>query len=125
MKTFIPIALTIEATLLPTLPNPIMPIFLLNTSLPVSLALSHLPALMEESAAGICLIIDSIMAIVCSEAATVLPSGELSTTIPLSVAASTSILSTPTPALPITFSLSASKINSLVTFEVLLIIKAS
>ena len=43
------------------------------------------------------------MARACSAAAMVLPSGELTTTIPLRVAAGTSTLSTPTPARPIIF----------------------
>ena len=47
---------------------------------------------------------DSIIAIVCSVAARVLPSGALATMIPFRVAASTSILSTPTPARPMNFS---------------------
>src|SRR5660397_128267 len=42
-------------------------------------------------------------AIACSAAATALDSGALATTMPFSVAASTSMLSTPVPALPMTF----------------------
>ena len=46
---------------------------------------------------------ESIIAIVCSVAARVLPSGALATMIPFRVAASTSMLSTPTPARPMNF----------------------
>jgi hypothetical protein len=50
--------------------------------------------------------------IVCSAAETTVDSGALATTIPRRVAASTSTLSTPTPARPITFSRSARAIRS-------------
>jgi hypothetical protein len=43
---------------------------------------------------------DSIMPMVSSATATVLPAGELTTITPRSVAAATSMLSTPTPARP-------------------------
>ncbi len=54
--------------------------------------------------------------IVCSAAETTFDSGAFATTMPLRVAASTSTLSTPTPARPITFSLVALAITSAVTF---------
>ena len=54
--------------------------------------------------------------IVCSAAETTVDSGAFATTIPRRVAASTSTLSTPTPARPITFSLSARSISSAVSF---------
>src|SRR5579862_2729638 len=57
----------------------------------------------------------SSMAMVCSVAAMVLPVGELMTSTPRRVAASTSMLSTPTPARPITCSLTPASISSLVT----------
>ena len=56
-----------------------------------------------------------IIAMVCSVAAMVLPSGVLSTTMPLAVAAGISILSTPTPARPITFKRVEASITSFVT----------
>ncbi len=68
---------------------------------------------------------DSIIAIACSAAAIVLPSGELTTTIPARVAAGTSTLSTPTPARPIIFSCFPASIISLVTWVPERIIKAS
>ena len=52
----------------------------------------------------------------CSAAETTFDSGAFATTIPRRVAASTSTLSTPTPARPITFSRGACSITSAVTF---------
>ena len=52
----------------------------------------------------------------CSAAETMFDSGAFATTIPCRVAASTSTLSTPTPARPITFSRVARAITSAVTF---------
>ncbi len=57
----------------------------------------------------------SIIAIVCSAAATMFDSGALATMMPRLVAAGTSTLSTPIPARPITFSRSARSITSAVT----------
>ena len=65
------------------------------------------------------------MAIACSAAAIVLPSGELTTTIPLRVAAGTSTLSTPTPARPMILSKLPASMISLVTWVPERIIKAS
>ena len=53
---------------------------------------------------------------VCSAAETTVDSGALATTIPRRVAASTSTLSMPTPARPITFNRSARAIRSAVSF---------
>ena len=58
--------------------------------------------------------------IVCSATVTEVDSGELTTMIPFSVAASKSMLSTPTPALAIIFMLSAFLIMSAVNFVRLL-----
>ena len=52
----------------------------------------------------------------CSAAEMTVDSGAFATTIPRRVAASTSTLSMPTPARPITFRLSARAIRSAVTF---------
>ena len=52
----------------------------------------------------------------CSAAETTFDSGAFATTIPRLVAASTSTLSTPTPARPMTFKLVARAIRSAVTF---------
>src|SRR5699024_12493430 len=59
---------------------------------------------------------DINIAIVCSAAELVLPSGAFTTITPFSVAASKSMLSTPTPARAITFKLFACSITSHVTF---------
>ena len=83
---------------------------------------SHLPSLTDLSA------IDNLRAkvnkspMVCSATVIEVDSGELTTIIPFSVAASKSMLSTPTPALAIIFKLSAFSITSLVTFVLLLTI---
>jgi len=53
---------------------------------------------------------------VCSAAEITVDSGALATTIPRRVAASTSTLSTPTPARPITFSRSARSISPASSF---------
>jgi hypothetical protein len=52
----------------------------------------------------------------CSAAETTVDSGAFATTIPRRVAASTSTLSTPTPARPITFSRPPRSISSAVSF---------
>ena len=52
----------------------------------------------------------------CSAAETMFDSGALATTIPRRVAASTSTLSTPTPARPITFRFVPAAIRSAVSF---------
>ena len=66
-----------------------------------------------------------IMAMVCSAVVTLLPKGLFITTIPRRVAASMSMLSTPTPARPITFSEEARSITSRVTLVELRIKSAS
>ena len=62
---------------------------------------------------------------VCSVAARVFPVGALTTRIPLLEASSISMLSTPTPALPITLSFFPLSISSFVTGVPLLVIIAS
>src|SRR5690625_4926433 len=80
---------------------------------------------MDIYACGILRANDISIAIVCSAAEFVLPSGAFTTTIPFSVAASRSILSTPTPARPITFKLCPFSITSRVTCVWLLTNKPS
>ncbi len=65
---------------------------------------------------------DKISPMVCSATVIEVDSGAFTTIIPRSVAACTSTLSTPTPALAIIFSLDATSITSLVTFVLLLTI---
>ena len=91
----------------------------------MNLLRSHLPPLSDWSAAGIMRESDSIKATVCSAALAVLPSGELMTSTPHSVAIGTSMLSTPTPARPITFRFLPARMTSAVTFERLLTKRAS
>ena len=66
---------------------------------------SHLPALVEADASGICRASANIMAIACSAVVMVLPCGVFITTTPRAVADFTSTLSTPMPARPTTFRL--------------------
>ncbi len=76
---------------------------------------SHLPALVEVVASGICLASANIMAMACSAVVMVLPCGVFITTTPRAVAERISTLSTPMPARPTTFSRVAASSNSFVT----------
>lgn len=67
----------------------------------------------------------SIIAKACSAAAIVLPSGELTTSTPRWVAASTSTLSTPTPARPMIFNRVAASMMAAVTWVPERIMRAS
>jgi len=113
------------ATSEPTLPKPTMPNVLFLSSTPISFSLCHLPDLSWLFASGTLRARASIRAMVCSAADTVLAVGALTTTIPFLVAASTSILSVPTPALPITFSFSPRSMISAPTLVWLRTTKAS
>ena len=75
-----------------------------------------MPDLSEAFACGMLRAWASIIAIVCSAAATMFDSGALATMMPRLVAAGTSTLSTPMPARPITFNRSACSITSAVTW---------
>ena len=86
-------------------PRPTTPSVLPASCVPTNLLRSHLPAFMMASAAGTWRASASISAMVCSAAETVLPPGVFMTTMPLRVAAGTSMLSTPTPARTIARSL--------------------
>jgi hypothetical protein len=92
-----------------------IPSTLFLTSTPTNFDLSHFSAFKLAVALGINLANAINNAIVCSAAAAIFPVGEFTTIIPLSVAAFTSILSTPTPALAITVNLPAALIILLVT----------
>ena len=85
-------------------------------SVPTNFDFSHLPFLVETFASGICLARDIIIAIVCSAVVIEFPCGVFITIIPLDVAESISILSTPMPALPITFKFEDNNNISLSTF---------
>ena len=88
--------------------------------MPMNLFFSHFPALVDSSATAILRIADKINPMVCSATVIVVDSGALTTMIPFSVAAATSMLSTPTPALAMIFRFSAFSITSLVTLVLLL-----
>ena len=77
---------------------------------------SHLPAWVEASAAGIWRARANIMAMACSAVVIELPKGVFITTTPAAVAAGISMLSTPIPARPITFSRLAAAMTSLFGF---------
>ena len=101
-----------RATSEPTCPRPITPSVLPRTSMPWNFPRSHFPDFSEALASGICRESDSMRAIACSAAEITLPVGAFTTTTPFSVAAWRSMLSTPMPARPTTWSvLDASKIS--------------
>ncbi len=77
---------------------------------------SHAPCFSAAWACGMLRARATSRPIVCSAADTTVESGAFATTMPRCVAASTSTLSTPTPARPITFSRSARAIRSAVSF---------
>ncbi len=87
---------------MPMRPSPTMPSVLPRSSVPCSDFFSHLPARVVESARQRCRASASISAMVCSATATAFAPGVFITAMPALVAASRSILSTPTPARPIT-----------------------
>ena len=119
-------AFALIPTLEPILPKPIIPRVFPANSTPINFFLSHfLSSLRDLWAYGISLAAAIIIPIVCSVAAKVLPVGALTTKIPLLEAASRSMLSTPTPALPTTLSLFALESSSSPTGVPLLVIRAS
>ena len=91
------------------------PSVLAVSSTPMNRCFSHRPAWVERSACGICRARASSSAIVCSAAVIELPNGVFITMTPRAVAAATSMLSTPMPARPITFSRSPAAMTSAVT----------
>ena len=76
---------------------------------------SHLPAWVDALAWGICLANANIMAMACSAVVMELPNGVFITITPRAVAAGMSTLSTPIPARPTTFRLSAAASTVFVT----------
>ena len=84
-------------------------------SVPINFDFSHLLAMVEAWACGIWRASASNMEMACSAVVTALPKGVFITTTPALVAALKSTLSTPIPARPTTFSLSAFASNSGVT----------
>jgi hypothetical protein len=104
-----------RATSVPMRPSPTMPSVLPWTSAPRNRSRSHFPLLRWACAWGSFRAVASRSAIVCSAAAIVFPPGVFMQTMPRRVAASTSTLSSPTPARPITSSAVAAWITSAVT----------
>ena len=103
------------ATSVPMRPSPTTPKILPLTSVPMNSLRSHFLDFRDAFACGTFLVRDIIIAMVCSAAESMLPSGALTTIIPFCVAASISMLSTPTPALPMIFNFSAASITTFVT----------
>ena len=95
------------ATIAPILPQPMIPSVFAVISVPMKRFFSHLPAWVEASAAGNCRATAKIKAIACSAVVIELPKGVFITMMPFRLAAGISTLSTPMPARPMTFSLSA------------------
>ena len=93
--------------------------------MPLKFDLAQEPPLILALACGICLTSDINKLMACSAALTVFPWGAVITVILALVAASTSTLSTPTPALPISFNLAAFFITELLTLVMLRISIAS
>ena len=77
-----------------------MPSVLPRSSMPMKRERVHSLRRIEASACGMLRASEIMSANACSAAAMVLPVGELTTAMPCCVAASTSMLSTPTPARP-------------------------
>ena len=102
------------ATSEPMRPSPTMPSVLRNSSLPEKVLRSHCPARIEAAACGTGRAPHRMWVNVSSAVAIVLPEGVFITMTPRSVAASTSTLSTPTPARPTTFSRGAAASTSAV-----------
>ncbi len=96
----------------PTRPSPITPSVLPCSSMPSKLFLSQTPERSVASALGTLRACERISAMVCSAAEITLAAGALTTSTPAAVAASRSMLSTPIPARPITWSDGAAEISS-------------
>ena len=101
-----------RATSRPTRPRPRMPSVLARSSVPCRFFFSHLPACMVALAAGTLRASATMRPMVSSATATALAPGVFITTMPRRVAASASMLLTPTPARPITRNLGACAISS-------------
>ena len=97
-------------------PKPSRPSVFSYSSTPPHLERSQLPPVSAACACGTLRASASSSATVCSAAVMTLDCGALATMMPRLVAASTSTLSTPTPARPITLSRSPRAIRSAVSF---------
>src|ERR1039457_4620162 len=109
----------------PMLPRPTMPSVLPRSSVPMNFRFSHLPDLVDALARGMERASDNVSARVCSATETALPPGVFITRTPAAVAAGSSMLSTPTPARPITRSFGAAESIPPFTITALRTINAS
>ena len=100
----------------PIRPKPSTPSVFSASSIPPHSERSQRPSLSAACACGMLRASATSSPIVCSAAETTFDSGAFATTIPRRVAASTSTLSTPTPARPITFRFVGGAIRSAVSF---------
>ncbi len=124
-RTRAPNAFARVATLEPTWPRPTIPIVLPSSSVPTNFDLSHLPSFSEAAATVTFRRRANSSANVCSTADTTFPVGEFRTRTPRRVAAAISMLSTPTPARPITASFGARERSSASTLVPLRTSRAS
>ena len=102
-----------------------MPRVLPFTSVPMKAERFHFWSRSDALACGMLRAMESMMAMVCSAAAMVLPVGALTTAMPRRVAASRSTLSTPTPARPTTCSCAPASMTAAVTCVSLRTMRAS
>ena len=102
-----------------------MPSVLFRSSTPMNRERAHSPRRIDASACGMFRASAIISANACSAAAIVFPVGALTTAMPRWVAASTSMLSTPTPARPMQSIRPACPITRAVTLVSLRTINAS
>src|SRR5439155_8020513 len=113
--TRIPKAAQRWATIEPTRPRPTTPTVFPASSTPWYRSRSHRPAFSAALACGMLRAWASMRATVCSAAETMLDCGAFTTITPRRVAASTSTLSRPIPALAMTFRFWAASMMSAVT----------
>ncbi len=106
-----------SATMRPMLPRPTTPSVLPQSSRPSNFFFSHLPALRSAEACGMWRASDIRRPSACSAVVVALPVGVFITTTPRFEAASTSTLSTPMPARPITLRVVAASRTRAVTLE--------
>ena len=110
--TFMPKARARWITAAPMRPAPITPRVLPDSWAPRNVFRSQRPALSDRSAGGMCRAADNRSANASSAVETVFPAGAFITATPRRVAASRSMLSSPTPARPTTLRLSAASSSS-------------
>ena len=107
------------------LPKPMIPIVFPESSAPLNSFFSHCPAFIVASALGIWRRSDIVSAMANSATVVELAVGVLSTKMPLAVAVGRSMLSTPVPARPMTFSFPGFSRTFGVTFVLLRMMRAS